>query len=288
MTEHAILVRGLEKHFPKFHLGPLNLTVPMGAIYALVGPNGAGKTTTIDLMLGIGRPDAGTITILGLDNRKGEVEVKKQLGYVSPDLKYHAWGKVGNAIRFVKQFYPDWDDAYSTQLMQQLRLTGDMRIGTLSFGERVKLALVVALSHHPKLLLLDEPTAGLDAVAKQDVFGELLSMVQDEARTVLISSHNLADVERFADHLGIIKEGKLLLEGPTSDLLERFRLVDITMDNGRARSLAGVRILREDGTRRRLLLDTQETRLETLVQSGGHDPVVAPLSLEDLFVALMR
>ena len=158
--------------------------------------------------------------------------MKAQIGYVSPDLNFNAWGRVKRLINFYRSFFPDWDDAYCAELLERLNIGWTDKIATLSFGARTKLGLVIALSHRPRLLLLDEPVSGLDAVAKQDLFAELLDAVQDEERTVLISSHGLADIERFTDHVGIIHEGNLLLEGPTTDLVARFRMADAVANNG--------------------------------------------------------
>src|SRR5687767_11175391 len=133
----ALEIRGLTKSFPGFALGPIDLTVPEGAIYGFVGPNGAGKTTTIDLIFGMGAKDAGEITVLGLDHLHDEVAVKQQVGYVSPDLTYSPWGKVGRVIQFVKGFYPTWDDAYCEQLLRSLNVGRHERIVSLSFGGRI-------------------------------------------------------------------------------------------------------------------------------------------------------
>jgi ABC-2 type transport system ATP-binding protein len=289
MSGEAIRIRGLGKSFGNFTLGPLDLTVPRGAIYGLIGPNGAGKTTTIDLIMGMGAKDAGSIEVFGLDHAKDEIAVKKQIGYVSPDLMFNAWGKVSRLVGFIRSFYPDWDDAYCTDLLRRLKIGWTDKISTLSFGARTKLSLVLALSHRPALLLLDEPLAGLDAVSKQEVFTELLDAVQDEDRTVLISSHDLHDLERFTDHLGMIHNGKLLLEGPTSELVERFRMVDCTCAAGSTPPyLPGVRVQRREGTRWRLLVDTSNDALRSLETNGVTDLVIAPVTLEELFVGLVR
>jgi len=289
MNDAALKIRELRKSFGHFDLGPVDLTVPTGAMYGLIGPNGAGKTTTIDLVMGMGGKDGGTIEVFGLDHLRDEVAVKKQVGYVSPDLNFNAWGRVDRAVKFIRSFYEDWDDAYCAALMNRLRLGWDERISTLSFGARTKLGLVLALSHRPALLLLDEPLAGLDAVSKQDIFRELLEAVQDETRTVLISSHNLDDIERFTDHVGIIDNGKMLVEGPTAGLLERFRLVDCMANDGaRPECMPGIRIQQHDGQRWRLLVDTQTDALERLRERGMTGITESPMSLEELFVALVR
>ena len=289
MADAALKIRGLEKQFRAFKLGPLDITVPMGAIYGLVGPNGAGKTTTIDLVMGMGRKDAGTIEVFGMDHLEQEVAVKKRIGYTGPDLSFHAWGTVGLALDFVRDFYADWDPAYCESLLKRLKLDRDAAISELSFGARTKLGVVFALAHHPDLLLLDEPLAGLDSVSKMEVFTELLDAVQEETRTVLISSHNIDDIERFADHIGIIHDGRMLVEGPTTELLERFCMVDCAVPEGVSPRLwPGARIQRHRGDRWRILLDKQTGRPEDLAAHGITDIAAVPVTLEELLVALVR
>ncbi len=154
---NAIEIRGLVKKYPRFQLGPLDLTVPRGAIYGLIGPNGAGKTTAIDLIFGLGRSDAGEIRVLGFDSRSDEVEVKRRAAYVSPELNFQVWGKVGAALRFVRGFYPGWDDAYCAELMKAFHLSASEKILTLSSGAKTKLSLLLALARRPEVLILDEP-----------------------------------------------------------------------------------------------------------------------------------
>lgn len=289
MNGEAIRIRGLEKSFRKFTLGPLDLSIPKGAIYGLIGPNGAGKTTTIDLIMGMGAKDAGSISVFGMDHIQDEVAVKKQIGYASPDLIFNAWGKVNRLIGFMRAFYDDWDDAYCQQLLERLKIGWNDSILTLSFGMRTKLGLVVALSHRPPLLLLDEPLIGLDAVSKKEVFSELLAAVQDENRTVLISSHDLHDLERFADHIGILHRGKLLLEGPTAGLVETFRTVVCVSSNGaEPGALPGVYVQEHEAHHWRLLVDTANNTLDLLEEMGMHDMVAAPVTLEELVIGLVK
>jgi len=288
-TANAMEIRGLEKKFPSFKMGPLDLTVPRGAIYGLLGPNGAGKTTTIDIIMGMGMKDAGSIEVFGLDHVRDEVAVKKQIGYVGPDLSFNAWGRVNRCISFMRTFYPDWDDAYCADLLKRLRIGERDRISTLSFGSRSKLALVIALSHHPDLLLLDEPLAGLDALSKQEVYTELLHVVQDDDRTVVVSSHDLHNLERLPDHIGIINEGRLLMEGPTAELVSRFALMDcILPENCQPELLEGIRVLRQETTRWRLLADLSCDPLQLLQSKGAEDVVTTAMTLEDIFLALIR
>ena len=289
MSENALEIRGLAKSFPSFTLGPIDLTVPMGAIYGFVGPNGAGKTTTLDLVFGLGVKDAGSITVLGLDHTRDEVAMKQRAGYVSPDLTYAPWSRVSKVIRFVKGFYPTWDDAYCSSLLADLHIATDERIQSLSFGARIKLSLVLALSWRPALLILDEPTTGLDAISKQQLFAQLLAAVQHEDRAVLISSHAITDLERFADHVGLIKDGKMIVEGATDEVVERYRLVDIA--SGEAPGVErepGVLVQHRDPQRWRVLLDQRVTPIEKLEAGGRSLLADSALSLEELVVALGR
>ena len=289
MNTNAIEIRQLKKIYPNFTLGPLDLTVPRGAIYGLIGPNGAGKTTAIDLIFGMGKNDGGTIRVLGLDHHTDEVALKLRAAYVSPDLNFAVWGKVGKAIRFVRGFYPEWDDDYCAQLMKSFHLDAGERIATLSFGAKTKLSLLLALSRRPQVLILDEPTTGLDAVSKQEVFGELLKAVEDGERTVLISSHGLTDIERFADHIGMIKNGKLLLEGRTDEIVDRFRMADFFTENGTEfQNRDGLTILKRNDNRWRALLDQKSGAQDWLQSKGAKEISLTRVTLEDLFVALAK
>ena len=285
----ALEIRSLRKSFKNFTLGPLDITVPVGSIYGFVGPNGAGKTTTIDLIFGMGAKSDGSIRVLGLDHVKDEVAMKRQVGYVSPELNYQPWAKVGRAIQFVRGFYPTWDQAYCQQLMDAFQLDAGQRIVTLSFGAKIKLALLLALAWRPKLLVLDEPTVGLDAISKQQVFAELLAAVRNEDRTVFISSHAITDLERFADHVGMIKNGQMVFEGEIAEVVDRYRLADFEADDARAiAAQPGVFVQEEQGRRLRVLLDLERAPMDVLRARGALQIADAPVSLEDLFIALGR
>ena len=271
-----------------FSLGPLTLTVPRGAVYALIGPNGAGKTTTLNFLIGAGQPESGKIDIFGLPFASSEAAIKRRIGFVSPDLDYSAWRTVGAAIDFVRGFYSDWAQSRSERLQMLLDLHRTQRIAELSFGQRIKLALLLALSHDCELLILDEPTIGLDPVSKRAIFVELLKFMEDEAHTILISSHQLSDIERIADHVALLNHGKLLAASRIDELLERYRLVEIGASGAQMLHVRGTNVLEYHEGRDRVLLDLRVNTPESLQQQGLHILSSTALSLEDLFLALIR
>lgn len=289
MADTAIEIRGLKKAYRSFTLGPLDLSVPAGVIYGFAGPNGAGKTTTIDLMLGMGAKDGGTVRVLGLDHLRDEAAVKARVGYVSPDLDFRAWMRVGRVIRFIRGFHPTWDDAYCASLMDRFAISPKDYTMHLSFGARIKLALVLALAWRPSVLVLDEPTSGLDAIARRELFGELLAAVAEARRTVFISSHALTDLERFADYVGLIRNGRLLFEGPTSTIVDRFRMVDLIVSPTAGFSEGpGVFVQSRHEDRWRALVDREVAPLETIARRGATPIAEAAVTLEEVSVALGR
>lgn len=288
MSAFAIEFCDVQKSFGlAFSLGPLTLSVPRGSIYALIGPNGAGKSTALNMLMGMGEPTRGGIKVLDRDVRQDEVEIKLRTAYVSPDMDYRAWGTVGRAIGFVRGFYPDWNVARCEELQFAFGVHRDTRIDALSFGARMKLALVLALSRDAELLVLDEPTLGLDAIARRQLFTELLKFMTRDGRTILISSHQINDLERFADHAAIMNRGKLLTSGRMDELVERYRQFDARILSGTPLELPGVSVIDRQGDRVRLLVDGEASadvlhvpQIEVLAQ--------VPLTLEDLFLALIK
>ena len=285
----AVELKELCKSFGQdFSLGPLSLTVPRGAIYALIGPNGAGKTTTLNLLMGAGRPQSGAIELLGLPLASGEAAIKRRIGFVSPDLDYRAWRTVGTAIDFVRGFYPDWVDSRTERLQVLLDVHRDQRIAELSFGQRTKLALILALSHECELLILDEPTIGLDPVSKRAIFLELMRFMEDESHTIVISSHQLSDIERIADHVALLNRGKLLAASRIDQLLARYRLVELSTSEAARPRIRGAMVLEQHEDRNRVLLDLSTNTPESLREQGVQILASTDLTLEELFLALIR
>ena len=285
MSENAIEIRDLRKSFSTFHLGPLDLNVPKGAIYGFVGPNGAGKTTTLDLMFGMGRRDGGKISLLGLDSETDEIAMKQRVAYASPDLNYQVWSRVKHVIQFIRAFYDTWDQAYCYELLKRFKIADTDKITTLSFGNKIKLSLVMALARRPEIIVLDEPTVGLDALSKREVFAQLLALMKDGEHTVLISSHSLADLERFTDHIGVINEGSMILEGRTDELIGSYRHLDFDC----AGELPdGGKLINREANRYRVLTDEPDSFKSALESRGASGITAHPVSLEELFIGLVE
>lgn len=271
-----------------FSLGPLDLSVPRGAIYALIGPNGAGKSTTLNLLMGAKRPEEGTIELLGLPFPAQDALIKRRIGFVSPELDYSAWRTVGKALDFVRGFYPDWVQSRTERLQMLLDIHRSQRIAQLSFGQCTKLALIMALSRDCELLILDEPTIGLDPVSKRAIFVELLRFMEDDSRTILISSHQLSDIERIADHVALLNHGTLLTASPIDQLLERYRLVELATPDSQPLTVQGSTVLERHQGRERMLIDLRVTTPQMLHEQGLEVISSTAMTLEELFLTLIR
>ena len=206
----------------------LNLEIEEGPIFALVGPNGAGKTTTIKTLMNILRPSAGTAEVLGTNSRRLGAAEFSQIGYVSENQELPLWMTVDYLMSYLRPFYPDWDNAWAEELLRQLDLPRGRRLRELSRGMRIKAALASSLAYHPKLIVLDEPFAGLDSLVRDELIEALLERCA--GATVMISSHDLAEIETFASHIGYLEGGRLRFSEEMSSLAARFREIEITFD----------------------------------------------------------
>jgi ABC-2 type transport system ATP-binding protein len=212
-------VRGLRRHFGRIPaVDGIDLSVHEGEIYGFLGINGAGKTTAIRLLMGIIAAEAGTISLLGETTRRTSVAQKRRIGYVSQEQNFYPWMKCQALGKFVGSFYPTWDAAEFSRLLEVLEVPADRRVSELSGGMRAKLALALALAPRPALLILDEPTAGLDPVARREFMQLIVAQARQHRRTTLFSSHLIDEVERCADRVGIIQQGRMRFEGSLAEL----------------------------------------------------------------------
>lgn len=208
----------------------LTLTVPEGSVFAFVGPNGAGKTTTIKTVMNILAPTSGRAAVLGTDSRRLGPAEFRQIGYVSENQEIPGWMTLRELLAYCAPFYPTWDAAFAEDLRHRLDLPADRRIRDFSRGMRMKAALLSSLAYRPRLLVLDEPFAGLDALVRDEFIQGILELAEQSQWSVFISSHDIDEVERLADWIGVINEGRLHLAEPVATLTSRFRLVEATFE----------------------------------------------------------
>ena len=225
MSESVINVSALTRRFgATTALVSVSLSLPRGAVYGLVGENGAGKTTLIKHILGLLRAQSGSVRVFGLDPVTDPVGVLSRTGYLSEERDLPGWMRVDELIRYSRAFYPAWDDAYAEELREAFALEPSATIKNLSKGEKARVGLLVALAYRPELLVLDEPSTGLDPVVRRDILDAIIRTIADEGRTVLFSSHLLDEVERVADHVTMISHGHIVLSAPLADIRESHRV----------------------------------------------------------------
>lgn len=224
-AEPVISVSRLTRRFgSRTALDSVSLDLPRGAVYGLVGANGAGKTTLIRHLLGLLRAETGAVRVFGLDPTMEPVAVLSRIGYLSEENDLPGWMRVDELVRYTRAFYPAWDDAYAEELRVTFALDPRALIRNLSKGEKARAGLLVALAHRPELLILDEPSSGLDPIARRDILGAVLRTIAHEGRTVLFSSHLLDEVEEVADHVTMISHGRIVLSGSLEDLKQSHRV----------------------------------------------------------------
>jgi ABC-2 type transport system ATP-binding protein len=227
VSESVIEVSDLTRRFgATTALASVSLSLPRGAVYGLVGANGAGKTTLIKHILGLLRAESGSVRVFGLDPVAEPVGVLSRIGYLSEEHDLPGWMRVAELMRYSRAFYPAWDDAYAEELRQAFALDASARIKDLSKGQKARAGLLVALAYRPELLVLDEPSSGLDPIVRRDILGAVMRTIAGEGRTVLFSSHLLDEVEQVADHVTMISRGKIALSAPLGAIKESFRTLD--------------------------------------------------------------
>jgi ABC-2 type transport system ATP-binding protein len=268
----------------------LSLHVPEGSIYGLLGRNSAGKTTTIRMAMGLARPTAGTIRVFGLNPARDpeRVTVLSQVGYV-PEDKMQAAVSARALLQLNREFYrATWSDELARKVIRRLELPLDTSFIKLSLGNKTKSALASAIAQRSRLLILDEPTTGLDPIAMDELLRLLVEDCTAEGRTVFLSSHQLTEIERIADYIGIMDRGRILLEGPLDDIRASFRRMTVT---GEALPVRDARVLnsRQAGRATEMLVQREPEEFAAELTRGGATVVEStPLSLNEIFIELCR
>jgi ABC-2 type transport system ATP-binding protein len=272
-------------------LDGVDLDIEAGSVTALLGRNGIGKSTLLKVLVGFHTANSGTARVLGLDPAKRGPDVRRLVGYVPDRLELPKWMSTGDHFRFLEPFYPTWDRALESELSGRLQLDPKAKFGTLSKGQRAKHALVAALAHRPELLLLDEPFSGLDPVVRHEVLTAVMGHLRDEGRTVVVVSHSMNDVERIADRLVMLEDGRVRLDAPLEDVQRRTRRVAVSLVAGTAAWTppGGPDVVRTGDDVTLTYLDWEE-RFDGLLAA---DPAVAdvrmlPRDLDDVFRAAAK
>ena len=288
----VIATTGLTKRFGrKVAVDGLTLSVPRGSVFAFLGRNGAGKTTAIRMLLNLLNKSAGEARVLGLDSVKDSLAIKRRVGFVGDGTMMYDWMTVDQLIWFCKAFYPDWSDAFAAEMQRKLELHGQTKVRNLSRGEQAKLALLLAMAYRPELLILDEPTTGLDVVVRRDFLEGIIELFQEEGRTVFFSSHIVHEVERVADWVGIIDKGRLICCSPLEELKASVRRLTLTFETVPADLAARVpHLLQFTPAGRQVTAVVSHFSAETMAAVEALKPdhaQVEDMSLEDIFVAMV-
>lgn len=291
-TGHAIATRDVSKRYgPDVALAGINLRVPDGAVYVLAGANGAGKSTALKVLMNLERADEGTAEILGLDTVARGPEARAQVGYV-PERAGHSYGWMTCAqlLQHAAAYYPTWDHRYAAHLSLVLGLRLQRRVGALSKGEGRRLQIVLALAHRPPILLLDEPTDGLDPLVRARLLSLLAEHLADTPTTMVISTHQIHELESLADHVGVLRDGALAAQMSRDELRHRVGRYRVEVPAGwhptRELQAAGVPAGGSREVRWTLVGDRSEL-VDRLTLAGALVHEVQPLTLEDATLALL-
>ena len=276
---NALEIKGLTKSYGGFTLEHINLVLPCGCIMGLIGENGAGKSTTIRLILDMIRGDSGSITILGKDNQDEMRATKEDIGVVLDEVGFPECLTARQVHNIMRNTYQRWDENVYIAYLNKLDIPRDREFKDFSRGMKMKLGIAVAMSHHPKLLILDEATNGLDPVVRDEVLDMFSEFTRDETHAVLISSHIVSDLEKICDYIAFLHKGKLLLCEEKDVLLEQYGILHCTAEQLRELNPAAIRGKKESAY-----------GVEAIVQRDAIPPGmnISPVSIEDLFVFMAK
>jgi ABC-2 type transport system ATP-binding protein len=292
MNEAAILTEGLSKSFgAQAAVTQLNLRIQPGAVYGFLGRNGAGKTTTMRMLLGLVRPTKGRARVLGLDptNETELLRILERVAFVPQRKQLYGWATPTELVRMNKAYFPRWSDDAAAQLAKRLEIPMKTAFKKLSIGNQSKVALLLALAQGAEVLILDEPTAGLDPVMVDEILRTLVEDHVSQGRTIFVSSHHLGEVEQICDWVGILEEGRLLLESRLEEIRQEFRLVIASGEGLPDVASKDVVSAATDGRFRRYVVAREAERFAAELRSQGAVILeISPLGLRELFLHLVR
>ena len=286
----VLALRGLTKSYGDFRLGPLDLDLEPGRVLAFIGPNGAGKTTTLHAIMNLMRPDSGEVSVCGQANRPEDPSWKQQIGFVGEVQGYYQNWTVGRNLAFLSRFYDRWDDARAKALAHRFDLALDRPVKALSRGNRAKLPLVAALAYSPRLLLLDEPTIGLDPVVRAEVLDTLWELLEEGDRAILYSTHVLSDISRLADELAFLRDGQLVQRTVKDDLTEAWRRISFRSERQDAHigGLDAARGLRREGAEYQVVSTDHQATERHLQQIGASEVHSARMTVDEIAIEILK
>lgn len=282
--EYALKVNGLSKQYPGFKLSDVSFGFERGTVMGFIGRNGAGKTTTIKLIMGLIRKDKGEIEILGQKMGTEHSEIREKIGFVYDEHGFYGGMTVKTVGKITAPFYRNWDHKEFNRLIGEFGLDPKRKTGVLSRGQKTKLAIALALSHGAELLIMDEPTSGLDPVFRSELLDILYQVIQDERKSIFFSTHNTSDLDRIADYITFIEDGKVIFSESKDELLERYKIV-----KGPLKHLSTHVIKLCVGTREsRTGFEALTSSAEELAGIIGQEMVVERANLEDIMVYTVK
>jgi ABC-type multidrug transport system ATPase subunit len=288
-TPNPVDIQNLSRAYgARAALNDISLQVTTGTVFGLVGENGAGKTTLLKHLLGLLRAQQGSVRVFGHDPVTHPVEVLSRIGYVAESRDLPGWMRVSELLRYLEPFYPTWDSQFAQELRRRFELDPESRIKNLSRGQLAKASLLAALAHRPQLLVLDEPSSGLDPIVRRDILEAIIRTVSHEGRTVIFSSHLLDEVERVSDQVAFLHAGRLVLNGPLDELKLRHHRMVLRFQQAleRAPLLQGALSVFGRGVEWTVICDGAREQLHNSVKSLGAEVVSEETpSLDEIFVA---
>ncbi len=295
MSDFVIEISALQKSFKgNLALDGLDLRVPRGSIFGFLGKNGAGKTTTMKLLVGLIRPDSGVVRVWGSDasDPAASIQIRSRLGFVTEDKELYPYMTVEQIIRFTRSFFPKWSIELERRYLEVFELPLKRKIPALSKGMRSKLMLLLAACRGAELLILDEPTEGLDPAATEDLLRELVTISSTQGTTIFFSSHQLAEVDQIADHVAIIDRGRVVVEGSLDDMKARYERLQVVFESDSAlpvRWADGAESVRREG---RMISILASHNVEGILEQARSIPGASverfPVTLKDIFLEHVR
>lgn len=277
--EYAISVQDVGKRYDRFALEHISFTVPKGSIMGFIGQNGAGKTTTIRSMLHITNIDQGEIRLLGMDHIRQEQAIKQRLAVVFDELPFHEVLTPKDMARIFAGLYPDWDNAAYSRYLEQFQLPVKKKIGQFSKGMKMKLQIACALSHHAELLIMDEPTTGLDPVVRDEILHLFMEYIRDGERSILMSSHITSDLEKIADCVTFIDNGRILLTGYKDEILESHGILKCSLEEAAVMDPADIISVRTNAYGAEVLVPDRES-----ARYKYRNAILDPASIDDVML----